>query len=343
MSNFRKTLSSVGPGIFFMLCTFVLFFLFTKLPAQFSDYHYFYRPASLKAIAGENLYDIKGFVSPPWLIPLLLPFVYFPEKISLALIAVFSMLLIFFTLNFFKQKGIGVVLCCLTPAMASLVALGQIDVLVLIGMAAGYRALDKGKGWLLGVSLLLLMIKPQLSLLVGILFFLKAGWKMRGESLMVVLFVWSISGILTGMWWPFGIDFSSIIHSDMMDCSTRALIDMLPVPSYIFYVIQIAVLIFWLYLIRSRPVDYTIMSFSVLLCAIMMPYLARHSTAIVYALGFPLIFRKYKIPGVLLYQATFIPILSLWIEPWYAGWESLVLWGMVLPEFLILRDKSIEV
>jgi hypothetical protein len=145
------------------------------------------------------------------------------------------------------------------------------------------------------------------------------------------------------MWWPVGINFSSIIHSDMMDCSTRALIDMLHAPSYILHVIQIALLLFWLYLIRTRPVDYAILCFSLLLCAIMMPYLARHSTAVVYALGFPLIFKKYKFPGALLFLTTFIPILALWIEPWYAGWESLALWGMAIPEYLIIRDKSIEI
>jgi len=151
-----------------------------------SDWRTAFWPAVQTWISGHDPYASPLFLSPPWLLPLIAPFGLLPPA----------------------WGAVGVNLVALTGLIALCVRLGKPRVALLVGVSAVfmYVLLDGNvEGYILWglalggpVGLLLLSVKPQAAMLVGVVWSIQAWQKARWRGLLTLLLPTAIvSGLFT--------------------------------------------------------------------------------------------------------------------------------------------------
>jgi hypothetical protein len=162
------------------------------------DWHCFFWPA---AHHWRDPYAVTGgyFHNPPWLVFFLIPFGLVPEVYGWAAFVLASFLILIDTARALGATKGGTIVALFTPPALSTIANGQIDILVLWGVALGIRAREHENPWLLSLGLLLISIKPQVAGMVGLLLWLDSKDKFR--PLILPFFVAILSFVMYG-WWP---------------------------------------------------------------------------------------------------------------------------------------------
>jgi len=154
-------------------------FIATSLPAGV-DFRFNFYPAGQAALAGQNMYLVNGFYTPPWIAVVLAPLALLPLQASWAVFTLLSLgafLVTFHRMGLTRQQ---LVLLALSPFVLFNLWHGNLDSFVLLGSVLSPAA---------GVWLLLL--KPQLTwpLIALWLFRCRKNPKSRSSITFVVSFL----------------------------------------------------------------------------------------------------------------------------------------------------------
>lgn len=129
-----------------------------------------FRPAVLSALDGQSPYTVQGFVSPPWVLPILLPFALVPESLGRAALFVASIAATAYALRRLGASPVHTALFMLSPMWFHMALNGNIDWIPLIGFTLP-------AAW--GIPIVL--IKPQMGAFMVVFWAIeawrRAGWR----------------------------------------------------------------------------------------------------------------------------------------------------------------------
>jgi hypothetical protein len=176
------------------------------------DYYYTYQQVSRRWLSGETrLYDARsrGFYNAPWTLILTVPLSLFPVRIGNGLLNTMSLLSMLAAIRFLRGSERAPIYALLLPLANlhtfDLLIRGQIDALVLLGVALGWFATMNERPLMLSMGFWLMSIKPQNVLLVIALFL----WSIRRWPLREWIAVFSlpllsllVSSLVIGFDWP---------------------------------------------------------------------------------------------------------------------------------------------
>jgi hypothetical protein len=346
MSDFRLRwpsirLENLGKAALLLLIAIALLALLSHLPVLHTDLYYFFRPAVRAWLVGESPYGVAGYVSPPWTVLLTLPFALGPLQLGHGLLFLFSCVTLVWTVRTFGGRRWALLGVLTAPPTLSLLALGQIDGWVLIGLLLGRWAVSR-RAWAgLGVALALLLVKPQVGGLVALPWLFTLPWRMKGPAVTAAGAIWLVACLAVGVWWPFEVDMLSYFRAPHMDVSTLSAVRGLGLPVPLYVALAVGLLIFWGYEVRRQgATDYTL-ALSLLVGVLCAPYVARHSLSLTLATAFVLVGRRSGVWAVLCYVLTWLPILGLWVSPWQGWWEAGAWWLLLVALVLVHFCKGI--
>jgi len=156
-------------------CGIVGWLLLSLITVEQSDYLHWFRPVTLNwARDTMRLYvDTPGFRNPPWTVLLLLPFALLPTSWGAGLVrllTVGSVMVAAQTLVESRQARLsGGLLALFSVPMLDALYRVQLVGFVILGAALGQVALRRRDPFLLVLALLLVTVKPQLSILLVLL------------------------------------------------------------------------------------------------------------------------------------------------------------------------------
>jgi hypothetical protein len=134
--------------------------------------------------------------APPWLSTILTPFVMLPERVGFSLFLAFSVAIIVFSTHALKGHPIPLLL---SAQLSWILWWGQIDGLAILGLALAWIAYQKKSWVLMSVAFLLVLLKPQVSLIPFMFLWWWLGkerWKTATLSAILLL----LSVIIWGPW-----------------------------------------------------------------------------------------------------------------------------------------------
>lgn len=183
----RKKILIIALPLIFLALVILNFKFFIKG----TDWQNIFYPAVTSALKSGQPYSVTGFFNPPWVIPMLAPFVLLPAGWGASVFAVTG----YFAFGFIAYK-MGAKLPALIFFMLNPYTINHL----LAPNAEWIAAL----GFILPpqIGLLFLMVKPQIGAFVAIFWFIEA-WK-RGYTREVIRVFWPITmiGILSLLVYP---------------------------------------------------------------------------------------------------------------------------------------------
>jgi hypothetical protein len=211
------TISSKVFGIIGALAVVItLFLIMGKLWPVGADYFYTFRPVAEAWFSGQtSLYDHNnfGYFGAPWGIFLIAPSLLFPIPYGQALLTMFSLVGLVFSIYAFGQKQrsnnvrvIAAVLAIGNLHTFDMLIRGNIDAALVTGLGISYLGVRSRKPLLVGIGLWLLSVKPINVLLpMAVIIWLTRHWS-RKDILayfapLAVTFLISLP--LFGPDWPF--------------------------------------------------------------------------------------------------------------------------------------------
>lgn len=207
MQNIRKI-------VLFVLVVCAVFFLFGKIWPPGADYYYVFRPTVEAFLRGDSrLYDelSRGFYNTPWTIFPLIPIALLPLRYGQALLLIPQILALLFVIDLFMEKNEAPInLLIVGLALANihtfgLVASGNIDGFLALGLGLGWIGAKKGKPWSLGVGLWLLSMKPiNVLLVIFVLIKMVWDWSVRDKIIAVLPLAVTVAASfpIFGLGWP---------------------------------------------------------------------------------------------------------------------------------------------
>jgi hypothetical protein len=161
-----------------------------------TDWEVYFRPITQGWLDGSlTLYrDTASFWNPPWLLWLLPPLAYWPAWLGRGILMVATI----FTMLRLARQYRAWWLVFISPLLIDPIHDGQIDVIVLLGIALAWAATDRPL--LMGIALTLMAAKPQACFLVA--FWLWLHHPQRGRALLVPAAVFIASLVIHGWDWP---------------------------------------------------------------------------------------------------------------------------------------------
>lgn len=193
-------------------CGIMGWLLFSWIPVAQSDYVHYFRPATLDWMNGTaRLYaDTPGFRNPPWTVLMLLPFALIPAWLGAGLVrllTVGSVLMAAHTLSEGRLgRSVGGVLALFSLPMLNALYRVQLVGFVVLGVVLGQVALRRRSPFLLVLGLLLVAVKPQLSILLALLWLwiVLRDWPGRSRWCVVACCAGGFIGtlVLFGPRWP---------------------------------------------------------------------------------------------------------------------------------------------
>jgi hypothetical protein len=207
MRDIRKT-------ILFFIAICAVFLLFGKIWPPGADYYYVFRPTVEAFLRGDSrLYDelSHGFYNTPWTIFPLIPIALLPLRYGQALLLIPQILALLFVIDLFLEKNeaplnlLIVGLALVNIHTFGLVASGNIDGFLVLGLGLGWIAAKKEKPWLLGLGLWLLSMKPiNVLFVIFVLFKMVWDWPVRDKIIAVLPLVVTVavSFPIFGLSWP---------------------------------------------------------------------------------------------------------------------------------------------
>lgn len=169
------------------------------------DYYYTYMIAGQRFLSGASLYG-DGFYNAPWLGWLLAPFGLLPPQTGYLLWSLLSIALVLYAVRLLARPALPtLLLCVLSLPVIDMLLRGQVEALLLLGVALGYQAVQERRPYRLGFALLLLAIKPVNLALVFLLFLLAvrrwslADWRKIATIPALVI---ALTTLAVGPSWP---------------------------------------------------------------------------------------------------------------------------------------------
>jgi hypothetical protein len=152
-----------------------------------------FRPAILKAAAGQSPYEVAQFYSPPWLLLLLAPVAFIPAQVGWAMLTLLCIGSYAFLAYRFGAAPLTAGIFLLSPFVMHNLITGNVDWLVLLGLLLPPQ-----------YGLILLIIKPHMTL--GIIVYLTYDiWRQRGfralaKTYTPLMILTGISFAIFGLW-----------------------------------------------------------------------------------------------------------------------------------------------
>ena len=191
--------------ILFSITIISLFLFFALVWPLTADYSYVFWPTVRSFIAGETrLYDewSRGFFNAPWTIFVLLPIGFLPVKYGQALLITAQLIGMVLAVDYVIEKRnhkwdpVIVFLALANIHTFGLLASGNLDGLLVIGILASWMGAKENKPFLLGSGLWLLSMKP-INIIFTIPVLVKKTWdwpvKEKLLSLSPLAATWIIS------------------------------------------------------------------------------------------------------------------------------------------------------
>jgi hypothetical protein len=172
-------------SVFALIATvFLAFYIFWPIGA---DYHYTYESVTRAWLTGKTqLYDAQsvGYFNAPWLVLILAPVVQLPDRAGEAVINTCTLLIAVFAARAFTKRSAAAILAVATLHTFDVLIRGQIDGLVLGGVALAWLGLEREKPWWVGAALPVLLVKPTGVFLIMLLC-LRWAWTRRAWQVAV--------------------------------------------------------------------------------------------------------------------------------------------------------------
>lgn len=163
-----------------------------------ADYRHYFRPASIALLSGQDPYSVSGFHSPPWLLLLIAPLTWLPERAASSLLFVLNLSAYAYTASRIGVSRILVIPFVVFCGALMNATIGNFDGLVSLGL------------WLpTPIAYLVLMIKPQIGIpiialtVISILasrrsLMSKISWMVYSLAPLLIFVV--VSGLIYGDW-----------------------------------------------------------------------------------------------------------------------------------------------
>jgi hypothetical protein len=157
------------------------------------DYYVTFLPQGLKM-------SISEIRNPMWIYLIISPITHLPVRLGFAVFSAINLIQLHYTCKLYGANRFAVLLSF--PALW-IFWYGQLDIYVAFGIVLGAWSLNNNRPILTGVSILLIMIKPQLGLPISIAYFI---WSLRqGGALKTIYPILGITFLTLLVWgwdWP---------------------------------------------------------------------------------------------------------------------------------------------
>jgi hypothetical protein len=197
--NHYRRLPHLGLAVYIGISLGLLIML-PRVPNHETDWEISYAAAALDWYHGthEPWLQHRTFFNPPFVLPMILPLALLGKTVGYSLLVVLMLGCMYVSARILGGSPLWLVLSY--PGIWML-AYGQLEPLICLGIALGWYALRLQKyGWL-SLAYLLLAIKPQVGLAPALLFFVwTPNWRLRLQSCWLVALVIGWTFVNWGMW-----------------------------------------------------------------------------------------------------------------------------------------------
>jgi hypothetical protein len=322
--------------IFFSITVIALFLFFATVWPLTADYSYVFWPVVRSFIEGDTkLYDefSRGFFNAPWAIFILLPIGYLPVKYGQALLITIQLIGLVLAVDHFTEKRNNKMdLLIIFLALANihtfgLLASGNLDGLLVIGILASWMGAKDNKPILFGTGLWLLSIKP-INILFAIPVLVKKiwGWSMKDKllSLGPLIVTILISFPVFGLNWinRYFEAMSSVPPNIKPQTSLWRLLSFLGIQTDLaLWIFCFAGIIFLIFLLRSKQVEENMLHLGLSSNLVFSPY-ALGNHYVLLAPAFAMLAQKY--PWMIsFWLLSFSPLIRL-VWGFEVAWVDLV-------------------
>ncbi|MCZ7539433.1 MAG: DUF2029 domain-containing protein [Anaerolineae bacterium] len=177
-----------------------------------ADYYFTFRPVAESFLRGETrLYDAEslGFFKAPWTLLYLIPLTWFSLNTGQAILTVSTLLMLILATHLVRScesiPRVALVFALLNLHTFDLLIRGQVDHLILLGIALGWWSIWRHRPWGLSLAFWLMAIKPINVVLVAIVYLIAIRHWSRGEqvrALALPVVSLLVSFIFLGADWP---------------------------------------------------------------------------------------------------------------------------------------------
>ncbi|MFC1976487.1 hypothetical protein ACFLXQ_08810, partial [Chloroflexota bacterium] len=167
----------IGQALVLGMLVIIAWILFARLPVTYQDWSHTFRPAALHW--QDPYYRESRVFNPPWIFPVLYPLALLPNRVGAGLLIIVSVIAVTMYTGSIKKT----LIVAASAPMAVLIALGQLDALLLFGLVIPY-----------GLGIPILVAKPQAV-------FLTILPRLNRWSILFTLLVFALSIFIWGDWW----------------------------------------------------------------------------------------------------------------------------------------------
>jgi hypothetical protein len=190
-SNFaflRKTFLLTVSGV----SVLALFFLFSTVTQVGIDFENHFLPAGKALLAGSSPYDVPGYYSPPWILPLFALLALIPQNYAWGLFSIASFLAYAVSFQRMGASPLALLPLMLSAWVLSGLSHGNIDWIVLLGATLPPA-----------IGIWFVMVKPQMGIVLLVLWSFNAyqtgGIRSLLKLLLPISTIWAIS-LLFGLY-----------------------------------------------------------------------------------------------------------------------------------------------
>lgn len=338
--------------IFFLgIPAFIIFaFLLAGIWPWGADYYFHFYPLAEQWLDGQfTMYDGSGIrlFYPPWSLFVIIPIGLLPIEIAHGFLLASTLVLIIISIRLLQ----GVYSIPIYVVFLSLVNLhsfdlyirGQIDAIILLGIAMGFWAIQHRKPMFLSIGFCLIVMKPPLNVLLIILMYLISIRKWSRRELLIVfsapLFMVLISSILVGPRWP--IDFINNVDApiDYLSISIWEGATWLGIPQWI--IVITAILSIWYILRLTWKKGITTRSLSIgLATTFVFTLYANGDHYVLLIPAFIFVIENNLFLGLLAYFFTWTPLLRLQWGPDAGSIDILYPIILLLASYVITEPET---
>jgi hypothetical protein len=168
---------------------FAIFLLFSLVTEVGIDFENHFLPAGRALLEGSSPYDVPGYYSPPWILPLFTLLALIPQKIAWGLFSLTSLLAYAVSFQRMGAKPAALLPLMLSAWVLSGLSHGNIDWLVLLGATLPPA-----------IGIWFVMVKPQMGVVLVVLWSIKAfqagGIPRLAKLLLPISTIWAIPFLL---------------------------------------------------------------------------------------------------------------------------------------------------
>lgn len=154
-----------------------------------SDWDDVFRPAALALVRGDDPYTIPQFFNPPWALFPLVPFAVLPYNLGRGLMLLAGIVAFGLAARRMGAGVPGILVFATAPLVFNAMMFGNVEWLAVLGLVA-----------VPPVGILLLMIKPHMTIAIAAFLFVEA-WRARGWKAAAVLAGIAVAALVLSVVW----------------------------------------------------------------------------------------------------------------------------------------------